>query len=357
MIALTCAAALCAQTRIGGIIDKSTRWTPEGSPYTIISDILITSQAKLTIAPGTRIFVDKPVKYDDAIPQIDRTDSTTVAIKIRGMLSCVGRADKRIVFSPVKQSSAGNSWYGIVFDGSADDLTEIAYADIAGACNGVRARNSSPLVRNTIIEFNNVGVYCAEKGNVRLYNCVIAHNLTCGVRIVAANPVIYNCIVVDNRNNGVWCDGVTKATFAYNCVFGNGDGNFMECDPGLGVVREPAKEKNAKSLRVGTDLSGNLVTDPIFAGSPAESLAVERDLTLKTDKSRVHDTTLARALHDTLTDSSAARARFQKYPRYTLSEYSPCVNAGNPDKEFLDDNGSRNDMGIFGGPDYVQESK
>ena len=38
------------------------------------------------------------------------------------------------------------------------------------------------------------------------------------------------------------------------------------------------------------------------------------------------------------------------YTGYALRGTSPCVNRGHPDADYNDQNGTRNDMGAFGGP-------
>ncbi len=337
-----------AETRVSGIITQSTRWTSKGSPYIIRGDIVVEKGARLSIAPGTRILVAPPLHYDSDIEQLDKTDSVTTAIKIKGMLSCIGRRDNRITFSPLGENRSNCSWYGIVFDGSYDQLTEIAFTDIAGACNGVVARTCSPIIRNSIIEFNNVGILCQDKGNARVYNCVIASNLVCGIRTIASNPVFYSNIITKNKNNGVWCDGVSRIEFKYNCVYGNTDGNFLDCNPELGIISEKHAEDSA-------DFAHNIFGNPIFAGSVGDSIAVERDITIPTEKSRVSDTLLAKVLHDKLVDSLAAHRRTQSHPRYSLSPYSPCRDAGAPFKQLKDPDGSRNDIGIYGGPEFLEE--
>jgi hypothetical protein len=176
---------------------------------------------------------------------------------------------------------------------------------------------------------------------------VIVNNYTSGVTIQAANPTFYNDIIAFNRNNGVWCDGISRMTFKFNCVFGNDDGNYLDCDPELGAAVKPDR-KSRDSL----DTYQNVCMNPIFAGSPEDSLAVEKDLTLPTEKSRVADTGLAKILHQNLQDSLAIKKRRAPYARYSLSRYSPCINRGNPAKDFNDDDGSRNDIGLYGGPDY-----
>lgn len=336
-----------SETRVSGRITQSTRWTAEKGPYIVRGDLVIEKQARLSIAPGTRILISPPVHYDSDIQQYDSVDSVTTAIKIKGMLSCIGRRDQRIVFAPLGENRQ-NSWYGIVFDESYDQLTEIAFADIAGACNGVVVRGCSPIIRNSIIEFNNVGILCKEKGNARVYNCVISSNQVAGIRAIASNPVFYNNIIVNTKNNGLWCDGVSQVDFKYNCLFGNADGDLLDCDPRLGILLE-------KKASDSTDYAHNIYRNPIFAGSPEDSVAVEHDISLPTEKSRISDTTLAKVLHEELVDSLAAKRRERQYPRFSLSPYSPCRDAGAPFKQMKDPDGSRNDMGIYGGPEFFEE--
>jgi hypothetical protein len=144
----------------------------------------------------------------------------------------------------------------------------------------------------------------------------------------------------------VWCDGISKSVFSYNCLWGNPDGNFLDCDPELGIAIKPDKKK--KEI---VDKYNNILMNPIFAGSPDDSDAVEKDLNLPTDKSRIIDTTLAKVLHGELSDSTADKKRKAHYERYSLSRYSPCINKGNPAKEFKDTDGTRNDIGLYGGPE------
>ncbi|MBD3345605.1 MAG: hypothetical protein GF401_11135 [Chitinivibrionales bacterium] len=334
------------ESRVSGIIDVTTRWTPEDGPYIVNGDIMVAKKAKLVIAPGTKILISQPLYYDSAIQQIDHLDSQTVSIKIKGMLTCAGRKNKRIKISPIYKDDKKCSWYGIVFDNSYNELTEIAYADIAGAFHGVVAINSSPLLRNSVMEYNNVGISCREKGNMRVYNCIVASNFASGIRVGAANPEVYNTIVAFNRNYGVWGDNASAITFEYNCAFGNPDGNFLDCNPRLGIVDGVNKNKDS------VDFAHNLVMDPIFAGSASDSAAVEKDIAVPTDKSKLVDTTLAKAVGDTLVDSLAAGRRTGVYARYSLSSYSPCIDAGKPGKAWKDDDGSRNDMGIYGGREF-----
>ena len=69
---LVCSIPLSAATRTGGVISRNTRWTAEKSPYIVTRDILIERHARLTIAPGTRILISKPVRYEKEIYQLEQ---------------------------------------------------------------------------------------------------------------------------------------------------------------------------------------------------------------------------------------------------------------------------------------------
>ena len=46
---------------------------------------------------------------------------------------------------------------------------------------------------------------------------------------------------------------------------------------------------------------------------------------------------------------------FESSNDYHLQNGSPCINTGNTDIQYDDSDGTRNDMGVYGGPNGVQE--
>jgi len=110
---------------------------------------------------------------------------------------------------------------------------------------------------------------------------------------------------------------------------------MSNCNPECGILTKTNHNKDS------TDKAGNLFTNPIFAGSPADSAARYADI------ENAQDTTAA---------SGESDESFHQTPwRYRLSDYSPCVDAGSPAKRFRDDNETRNDIGVFGGPEFFRE--
>ncbi len=334
-----------------GIIKKNERWTAENSPYIISDDLLITQNARVLVTPGVQVLIGKPVSFSAGIPQKDHLDSFTVSITIKGAMKCVGRTDNRIIFSSRYPNTTRSQWYGIVINSSRSDEIEFAFCDISNAGNAISVEQGIPLVRNCIFEFNNVGIVCTGESHPMIFNCMIAYNFTAGIRIQKANPKIVNNILVFNKSNGIWSDNISRAVIEYNCVFGNTDGDLSGCNPELGIIKKVNKNKDS------TDFAHNMFCNPVFAGSPADSQAVEHDVSLKTDKSRIKDTTIAKVFYDTLSDSTAIRWIARDYKRYSLSTYSPCMNAGKSGKKYNDMDGSRNDMGIFGGQEFTDYTR
>lgn len=333
-----------AEKRVGGVISRDTRWNSEEGPYIIESDILIKSNARLSISPGTEILIGgSPII--DSVYQLDRVDSLTISIKVEGSLSCLGRKENRITFSPVKSEQNRYSWYGIIYKNSISEENELTGVDISGAYSGVSIRSSKVTIRSSVLEYNHIGITFSNTNSTEVVNCIIARNFASGIFAMKSNPHIFNNIIVFNRNNGLYCDGLSRVYLEYNCFYGNHDGDLLECDPELGIKVKMNKNKDS------VDLANNIYSDPVFAGSVSDSLANEMDYKIPTIKSRVRDTAIAAIIFDgkPIPERTWSRSK----TKYQLSRYSPCIDAGHPSQKYNDTDGSRNDIGLTGGPDHI----
>ena len=336
-----------AETEVGGVLKRDTRWNRDDGPYILTEDLVVSRNVRLTIASGCRIVVSSSPRNDTAVPQLDNVDSRLTSIKVYGTLICVGSSDKRITFSPDTHSITHPSWYGIILDDADDQFTEITYTDISGAFNGIMVKKSAPLIHHVIIEHNHTGLLCTDQGSVRIYNSLIGFNTSAGIRTEKSNPSIINSIIVFNRNNGIWCDGMSKINCSYNCIFGNADGDLLDCDPEIGLLTKT--NKNGDSI----DVFNNVLQDPVFSGSPADSSERLKDPDVPTEKALVRDTVIAAIIHEEDRKTAGTVPVKTRRLRYQLSRYSPCRDAGDPSSGFKDRDGSRNDMGIYGGPAVI----
>jgi len=341
--------ALCAwasaETRVSGVIDREVRWKAEDGPFIVESDLLISKRGNLYIAPGTRVIIRSKDTLGSTLAQFDKADSSLISIRVQGSLNAVGRRSNPIIFDPERFDLTGYTWRGIILDGADPQNTQIAFTEISGATTALTIRNSNALIRNNAIENNNIGIHTIQGGAPRIHNNLITSCFTAGIKVERSNPEILNNIIAFNNNLGLWCDNSSKITFKHNCVFGNTDGNFLDCDPELGKLTRQVKRRDS------TDVHNNIIADPIFAGSAAEARAIELDITLQTDSSKVKNT---RLLH-------LPNLQFGTKPRREttnmgsegrqLSKYSPCANAGDPGWSFKNADGTRNTIGMTGGPD------
>ncbi|MDR3011899.1 MAG: right-handed parallel beta-helix repeat-containing protein [Chitinispirillales bacterium] len=342
------AAFAFGEQRVSGIIDRETRWKAEDGPFIVEGDILITRWGSLTIFPGTRVIIASDAKKTHLTTPFDKADSTLVSIRVLGNFNCVGRRNNPIVFEPERSELANFAWRGIIIDEVDSRHTEIAFTEISGATTGVTIKNTNIFVRNSAMENNNIGILSINGGAPRIYNNLLTSNFTAAIKVERANPRISNNIIAFNKNIGLWCDNSSKIAFKHNCVFGNPDGDFLDCEPDIGrMTRRGVRGRDS------TDAHGNIVADPIFAGSAAEARAIELDIELQTDPANVRD---RRLLNIPNLQFGAPRPRGDPTligaDGRTLSAYSPCINAGESGGAFRNVDGSRNTMGPAGGPDF-----
>lgn len=345
-VLLIISVSVFAEKEVKGILNRDTRWNADEGPYRLSGDIVVARNIRLTIAPGCRISVASIDHKDTAITQYDKIDSRYISIKVYGTLICIGSQEKRTVFAPDSLNTSLPAWYGIVLDGAEDQFTEIAHTDITGAYNGITVRRCAPLIHHTVIIRNHTGLLCSDYGSATLINCLVGYNTSSGIRIDKSNPEILNSMVIFNRNNGLWCDGASRITFTYNCIFGNGDGDLLDCDPEIGLPVK--KNKNGDSI----DIYKNLRLNPIFSGSPAEAASRRQDPAVPTPAGQIRNPEIAAIVHDGSSDSSQSQPP-SPGKQYELSEYSPCRDAGEPSSKLKDRDGSRNDIGIYGGPPII----
>jgi hypothetical protein len=319
-----------AETIVSGRITENTWWSASNNPYIIINDIVIEPQARLVIEPGVEVLVERPTRIPPEIEQIDNLDSFTVSIRVHGILHAVGTPLNPIIF---RGRNVGENtythWYGIIIDSEKSRETTIAYATVSSAATGIRVTSRGvPLIRNTLFEFNNIGLRIERRSAARVVHCVFAKNYLAGIRVYDSNPFIYNSIIVNNDMIGLWGDKHAEIAFRNNLVFENGR-NFLDTDPLFG--RNSRVNANGDS----TDFAGNLVTDPIFVETLQEEAAQNSGRTAR------------RPASQNILDQIKDR-------RYFLSPYSPCVDAGVSDRIFREIDGSLPDLGIWGGAEVIR---
>ena len=104
----------------------------------------------------------------------------------------------------------------------------------------------------------------------------------------------------------------------------------------------------------------NLAADPMFIGSPSWKTAEASDVETATSAHLIKDPDMAKLEADATAkrDLEAKEKKDKKAKKFVplgngpflLSKYSKLVDAGHPGGDFKDRDGSRNDIGMHGGP-------
>ncbi len=127
LMILSSTASLLAQTQVIGTIDGET-WTPAGSPYIMIGDLLI---ASLEIQPGVTIMADGDFE-----------------IEVAGLITAIGTEQDSIIFTTTDSDS---SWQGMFFNFTNFESV-LKYCRIENSINsGTRILNSTPSIENCIL--------------------------------------------------------------------------------------------------------------------------------------------------------------------------------------------------------------
>lgn len=331
------------ETLISGIITKNAWWTKDKSPYIITNDVVIAETARLVIDPGVEIIVEKPLQIPKDIVQLSSADTFGVTIRVLGALRCNGKPDMPIIFRGryISKGDEYTHWEGLILNSSRSNEISISYTFVHNASTGITVQRGTPLIRNFLAERNNIGIKTMTSASPRIVNALFTDNFFAGIRIEKANPEIFNSIFYNNRNIGIYSDRVSKVSIL-NCGFyKNGDKSFVGCTPELGVMSK--KNKNGDS----TDVFGNLTINPMFTGSQAEAVAV------KTKLNKLQESTIKspdpKRIKDIQTPTKHGTDRV-----FYLSKHSPYVNAGHPAGKFKEPDGSLPDLGLWGGPEFLQ---
>ncbi len=337
-----------AETEVCGTFSLATEWTTRGSPYIVTGDIFIPATSRLRINPGVTVRFDKqkPCPSDkNTQPLEDWSDSVYTGIKAEGTFYCLGTEEQPVIFESASTQSGQVGWDGIRLSGQNDHSSEISFGIFRGANQAIKAERAGFFIHHCLFKENNTGVMLGFRGDVNIVNCNFIGNLNAGIVVRKAAPRIVSNIFLDNRSYGIWADGRPAIQIQNNAFWGNREESCRKCPY---QVLEMVKQNANKDT---VDAFENLESDPIFLGTASFDAAHQADLGTDTPAHLVRDPKIAQA---------EIKARKETKPKapfkaigtgdYLLSEYSKLTNAGHKSRDLKDRDGSRNDIGIHGGP-------
>jgi hypothetical protein len=237
----------------------------------------------------------------------------------RSVVTATGVTDARLEGFKIYGSGTGLGMAGISIDGGT---VQIANNLITGNIRGVSVSGgSSAIVRNNIVRENgngtdaflDYGIICLSSTPLIANNLVI-NNAGAGIYFAwaaSSGAQVINNTVAGNNDQGVWCNEQADVVIKNNILTGNSTGISASGNSHPAISFNDLflnRFRNYDAQSGGTAVAGlgDISADPLF-------------------------------------DASSGLG-------YALSLGSPCINAGDPAVIYNDRDGSRNDMGAYGGP-------
>ncbi len=263
------------------------------SPYLVTNDISVSADSSLMIEAGTIFFFEE-----------------NAGLYIYGGIKVSGTEDSQVLFR-----AFGNGWEGIHSINPTDSL-------IFSFC----------VIRDVFLPSESsikYGSIEAENANLIIRNCYFTNNYTQfggALALLNTNSEITNNVFYQNES--VVYGGAILSQSSSNKIINNTFRlNFCLNFGGGLVIIDPVNE----------EIQNNIFYENFsYLGDPRIEV-VSGDTTNINEQFNF----LAFGTMDPLFNSST---------NFHLSVNSPCRNAGNPDTEFNDQDGSRNDQGAYGGP-------
>ena len=211
----------------------------------------------------------------------------------------------------------GNGFAGLILENltNATTITHCVFYQNEGyglSCTD----HSNPVIKNNIFVQNQVhGIKCDVFSHPQIINNTIVNNDYKGIFAKTnSNPVIKNNIIFDNNKGGISCNQASNPLITFNDSYLNNYDSTM-------IVNQATGDTTWIIDNTGLDFDNC----PNFVGE--------------------FDTTGLDIYNNFSSDPV-----FSDYQTFSLSPSSPCVNAGDDAAEYNDIDGSRNDLGAYGGP-------
>jgi parallel beta-helix repeat protein len=327
-------------TEFCGMIDLPVTWKKEHSPYRITGDIQISLAARLTIEAGVEVHI-VPGETCGETKQLDWADSNYISIKAYGPLVISGTAAEPVKILPEKHVPGKIQWDGIRMPLKDRASVIIEYLHIMGAHKAINASFSRFNVGNSLFIDNSTGIWLENEGDISVYNCVFTKNLSAGIYISNSRPSIAANIFHKNSNFGIWSDSRPSPRIQNNIFFENADTDCRFCPVGVSKIITKKEDPVPK------DKFENIYTDPIFSNSEKEKLMAKKDPNLPTPAKEIKDPDLQKIYKEAKNIPSPAKIIANPLP-YSLSVYSPGLNAA-PKTSFFKDLNGKYDIGLYGG--------
>jgi parallel beta-helix repeat protein len=352
-------------------------WNIKKSPFIVENDIVVPKDSMLIIQPGVEVHFNGHFKFT-----------------INGLLIASGTSDSMIVFTRNFSLDKYN-WWGLRFV-EADSSCKVEYCvieygrtdypDLSGG--GIYCLRSSPFIGHCVIQKNHAydyggGIYCEGSSPIIEGNTILNNSsglsgdfVTAiggsggGIYLKDASPKITNNVLLKNKSGFVGSffggsGGAISITGASSPLIANNliRENIAFEDAGGGIYCQSAGAVFYNNIFHNNTAIGYFVNaGGIFADSATTiKNCIFRDNKLvwpEVDEVMSQIEGNPDVTFSNVQDGFTGNGNIDADPLYVNSSQgdfrllagSPCIDAGDPDPIFNDLDGTRNDMGIYGGP-------
>ncbi len=406
LIILTSAGIICAQTEVAG--EVSGVWDIDGSPYIATDTITVSADDELLIEPGVEVRFEEQVPFlvygllravgteEDSV--FFRADPENDGVRWYGISLLETDNASIIEYSHI----SGAGWEGapqfsrgIFIDRCSVAIRNclITNCTSTNGAGGIWARyNPNSVIENNSIENNNGGgLWCSGDGITTILGNLIRENIGYGIKNhFLTRSFILNNQIADNTQVGVVINGGCSI-IRDNTISGNLGGGINPTGRRT-IIKGNVFSGNVTNRRGGgiyihdgqTIVAGN-----IFIGNSARrsggAIAVDSDSRIYShiyncifyqneaeNTGGVYAPERAHVSTQNCVFWNNQDTDFNEYANvefsivneeagfidaengdFRLAENSPCIDAGNPFELYNDADGSRADIGAYGGNDLM----
>jgi hypothetical protein len=234
----------------------------------------------------------------------------------------------------------GNEYEGFYSSSSNASFTNCTINN--NGSYGIYSGTSSTFEQCTITNNGGTGIYAGSSSTFNL--CSSSGNTVYGFYVVESG-FFTNCIANNNTIGGYYIGSYSSELI--NCLAVDNDSTGMYLNNSSTLIRNCAISGNGTGVYAGGN-SGPAFMNVILYDNTSE-LEGDSDATMSFDYSDVQDGSIYGAWANG-TGNIDSDPVFVGGGDYHLQNGSPCIDAGNPSGTYNDADGSRNDMGAYGGP-------
>lgn len=308
----------------GGTISMDAEWENPGIPYRVSASMHIYVQGTdgadgvttLTLAPGTTI------QFSLVYLWIGHDSNSSLP----GALNAVGTPDQPITFTSSAETPTPGAWYGLYFANYASDSKcrlEHCIVEYGGysSYENIWCNNSAPNISFSESRFGSgAGVMVVNSANIIIDHTIIRNNTGDGIRAQNSSLDFTNNIICSNAGHALYLTSPLSSNVRNNIFSENNSPLYLAA----GNIQQVQVEYNDFWLNDTTYTS----MMPAGFGLPSQT-NINGDI--------------CDAYFNIFLDPE-----FVNYTGYDyhLTEYSSCINAGDPDMPF-DQDGTIADQGVY----------